>query len=609
MTTSPRFIRATYHPNLQVAEFIAEDGRHLLRSGGTLPWRLNNCGDLVSPVNGSGDPCPKHTRDYIGFAKPKDNNKHFFIFPDEETGRKELKASLCRKYAQCTLPELVKKYAPSNENNTEKYIKDLSKETGIGLHEKVVDLSNSQLDRLVQGIGKLEGVENHADSRREVWVPVSTIVATNGNRPLADEEIVLRQAGKETVLKSNEVGQFPPIPHGKDPIDVLHRTADDQLKPVGQIAGDKGQHWSLIAQVERFLGTSGPDEPPSNITQRRQSFVYVVQPHDTLSKIAAKFKISTQQIKSDNGRTNDLIHPGERLGIYGPLPPSGAKSQAKKSPPKAVASQEQGAPKPPPATHQAASARSDDGRGKPLAVISTDQGRAPWMAYAIAEAKRHKGAKEAEIEKTINYATEVHTGQKTMIGDPDPKKDQHPWCAAFVNWCLMKAGYPIENVSFYDHVAAKGRAHGFYEVRGEKDAATKKASIVRNPLFVQLLEPVYGAIAMVTSASGHGHHVGFVYAKSDNARVVLLGGNQSDQINFIEASIKPEPAVYKEDSTGKKIRVKKANPDHLMFFIPAAYARQAQEDVAKSVLPTSRAKALNKEFGIKVQKKDGDDTR
>jgi len=603
MTTSPRFIRATYHPNIQVAEFIAEDGRHLLRSGGTLPWRLNNCGDLVSPVNSSGDPCPRHTRGYVGFAKPKDNDKHFFMFPDAETGRRELKASLSRKYSQCTLPELVNKYAPSKENNTDKYVNDLIKETGIGSHEKVVDLSDGQLDRLVQGISKLEGCENHADSRREVWVPVSCIIASDGSRPLADEEIVLRQAGKDTVIKSNQVGQFPPIPHGKDPIEVLHRTADGRLKPVGQIAGGKGRNWSLIAQVERFLGVSGSDEPPSNITHRRQPFVYVVQPHDSLSKIATKFAVSVQQIKSDNGRRTDLIHPGERLGIYGPLAPSGAESKPKKALPKASVTTEKGTPTPPPAVRQATNVRSDEGQGKPLAVISTDQGRAPWMAYAIAEAKRHKGAKEVEIEKTTNYATDVHTGQATMVGN------NHPWCAAFVNWCLMKAGYPVENLSFYDHVAAKGRAHGFYEVNGEKDAVTNKASVVRNPLFVQILEPVYGAIAMVTSAAGHGHHVGFVYAKRDDAHVVLLGGNQSDQINFIDASIKPELAVYKEDSKGQKVRVKKASPDHLMFFVPAAYAKQARVDAAKAELPTSSTEALNRAFGIKTQKKDGDDTR
>ncbi len=603
MTTSPRFIRATYHPNVQVAEFIADDGRHLLRSGGTLPWRLNNCGDLVSPVNSCGDPSPKHTRGYVGFAKPKDNDKHFFIFPDEETGRRELKASLCRKYLKCNIPELVKKYAPSKENNSDKYAKGLSKETGIDLDTKVCDLNDSQLDKLVHAIGKLEGFYNQVDTRREVWVPVSTIGATDGRRPLAEEEIVLRKGGQDTVLKSNHVGQFPPIPHSKDPIEVLHRTADDQLKPVGQIAGDKGQRWSLVSQVERFLGISGPDDPTGDAIKRRRPFTYVIQPHDTLSKIAAKFETGVALIKTDNKLRSDTIHPGERLGIYGPISASVTAAPPKTSPPKAGSPKEGQAKAPPPVTHQAANVRSDDGQGKPLALIEPDQGRAPWMAFAIAEAKRHKGAKEAEIEKSINYATAVHTGQNTMVGG------DHPWCAAFVNWCLMKANYPIENLTFQDHVAAKGRAHGFYEVRGAKNAVTKSAPVIRNPLFVEISAPIYGAIAMVAAASGHGHHVGFVYAKRDADHLALLGGNQSDQINFIDASIKPEPPTYKTDSKGKRIKVKKGTPDHLKFFVPAAYASKASDEISKNTLPTSSSVILNKEFGITENKKGSDDTR
>ncbi len=173
----------------------------------------------------------------------------------------------------------------------------------------------------------------------------------------------------------------------------------------------------------------------------------------------------------------------------------------------------------------------------------------------------------------------------------------------------MKSGYPIENIGFYDHVAAKGRAHGFYEVKGEKDAVTKKAFVVRNPLFVQVQDPVYGAIAMVASAGGHGHHVGFFCAKRDDAHLVLLGGNQSDQISFIDASIKPRSAVYKTDSTGKKVRVKKVSTDYLLFFVPAAYASQAREQAIKSVLAIGDASEMNKVFGIKAQRKAGDDTR
>ena len=50
------------------------------------------------------------------------------------------------------------------------------------------------------------------------------------------------------------------------------------------------------------------------------------------------------------------------------------------------------------------------------------------------EAREYKGETEETIQKTHNYATRVHTGQATMVGN------DHPWCAAFVNWCLREAG-------------------------------------------------------------------------------------------------------------------------------------------------------------------------
>lgn len=130
-----KFISATYHTNIKVAEFVTNDGRRCLRSGGTLPWRINNCGDLSSPVNSKGEPNPKLTKNYIGFAKvPSKNNTdiyHFFIFPDYEAGRKELKRSLKRKYAAKNIPAVIEKYAPPRNNDTQGYIHKVLKETKL----------------------------------------------------------------------------------------------------------------------------------------------------------------------------------------------------------------------------------------------------------------------------------------------------------------------------------------------------------------------------------------------------------------------------------------------------------------------------------------------
>lgn len=221
--------------------------------------------------------------------------------------------------------------------------------------------------------------------------------------------------------------------------------------------------------------------------------------------------------------------------------------------------------------------------GTPLAMPAAAPALAPvdpvpWIKIAEDEARKFKGQDEAIIQKTTNYAKEVGTGQATLVGN------DHPWCAAFVNWCLMKAGVPVDNPTHADHVAAKGRAHGFYEVKGPKvvKGGDKGQPMVRNPLFVQLDAPVFGAIAMVANAGGHGHHVGFVYSQPSPNNVVLLGGNQGSTICFAQDNV----------VAGK------GQKNHLLFFFPAGNGWSPK---AARALGSDSAEALNKTFGIAKQ--------
>ena len=572
-----RFIAATYHHNLKVAEFIADDGRHLLRTGGTLPWRINNSGDLSSPVNSRGEPNPKRTRDYIGFAsvpnKARTSTYHFFIFPDYETGRAQLEASLKRKYADHCIPELVEKYAPSHDNDTKSYAEKLLRSTDIDEDKKIGDLSADELKSLVDAIEKLEGYHNEAHTRREIWVPVSTIMATDGARPLAEAEIVLRVNGKDTALKSNAVGQFPPIPHSREPIKVLQRTADDKLKELGAIEGDKGQSYSLINQFQRFMGMSGPDSPPPDANGQQKPFVYQVQPGDTLGAIAKRFRISVDKLRTDNRRRNDKLFAGELLSIHAAAPaelvPAKAAPRTVPAKQNAVSAKRPAPESMPPSAEKTQPARSDEGEGKPLALMPPDQRRAPWMVYAIAEAKRLKGMQEAEIEAGgTNYHAAIKDGVKSMVGS------NNAWCAAFVNWCLSQAGYPIDTKSIW---AARARGIRSHDLRDDK------GNLIQNPLFAQIDAPIFGCIAMEAYIkSGLGHHVGFVYAREDDNHLVVLGGNQSDRIMF---------AKYAAASKKNKLE----------YFVPVSYKEQAARDL-REPLGTGKAKEFNKEFGISLEK-------
>lgn len=329
-----RFISATYHPNLRAAEFIADDGRHLIRTGGSLPWRTHNIGNLVSPET-NGSPAPKKTKGYIGFAKPAESDHHFFIFPDDDTGRAQLKASLLRLHKDKPLNKLVAAYAPQHDgNDTTGYTRKLSKLTGIDADCKVKDLRESQLESLMDGIARLEGYHADIDTRKEVWVNVSHIQATDGTRPIVGEEIVLRSNGKETTLKSNESGQFGAIPHSKEGIEVLHKNADGELKKVGYLSPDKSQNLSLLTKVSEFFGSTAPVKPPSDTPQKKQPLQYVVLPGDSLSKIAQRFNTTVADIKQANRLTRDTIWPGQVLGIHGAPKKSAPEDHPKKAMPK-----------------------------------------------------------------------------------------------------------------------------------------------------------------------------------------------------------------------------------------------------------------------------------
>lgn len=569
-----KLLKAIYHSEKEVAEFIAEDGRHLLRSGGTLPWRIFNCGDLVSPINSQGEPNPKHTKNYIGFAHGKISGNNFFIFPDYETGRAELKASLKRKYAESSIKNTINKYAPSHQNDTQKYIDDVCRLTNLDEDTKLNALDETQLDQLIDAIERVEGYHNEADTRKEIWVNVSHIQATDGTRPISGEEIVVKTNEKEIPLKSNAIGYFPPIVHN-DSTEVFHKTVDAALVKLGSLPASHGQHFSLITKVAEFFAPNGPVKPTPPPISGKHPLTYTVQPGDTLSKIATKFKIPLKQLKQDNHLTKDTILAGQVLGIHTQAPVIIEKTPPKKAAPKIKKEHKKHIT--PSITESVKSARSKEGTGEPLALITPEEGVAPWMKYAIAEAKRWHGEPEWVIEKgkpaddkthsekieAINYHTELGYKSRSMASVA--------WCAAFVNWCLMQAGYPI------DKMPHSGRAKSFY-MHNDSDT--------QNPMYIEIDEPIYGAIGMVDHGNGK-YHVGFVYAKDINNQnyIIILGGNQHDRIQFSPFQIKQS----------------KDDKDHLQYFIPASYAESVkkQGNIKLSFMDRDE---LNTQIGITSSK-------
>jgi len=604
----PRLISATYHPNIEVAEFICEDGRHLLRSGGTLPWRINNPGDLTARMV-DGVPAPRKAQGYIGFATTR-SGRTFLIFPDEDAGRAELKANLKRKHGGKTIPEAVPGYAPKKENNTEKYTSDLLKISGIPATRKIGECTDAELEKIMNSIAEIEGYHADADTRKETWVAVSRINATDGSQPLPGTEIILQRGDREEAVKSDAAGRFPPVIHPADNSTVHVKVTDPKSRKavtVGTIQGEVGTDFNLLAKFKRWKGVAGSEKINSSTHGQRRPMSYVVQPGDSLWKIAQLYRTSVEAIKEANGLGRDRIYPGEVLLIAGsgktksdsklstaPSPTvtatakspaeSAAVSPAAPSRPKVVS------PPPPPVPsgiRSSDSERSKEGEGKVLALINPVPGRAPWMSIAIAEAKIRYGKKEEVLEAEIDYHVEIGDGSKFL--------SQTAWCAAFANWCLLKAGYPVDNVGFRDRHATLGRAHGFYEM--------DEGRRIRNPLFVELDKPIYGAIAVATRRNGHGYHVGFAYGKAGGKNLILLGGNQDDRIKFSPFNMDAERVVQVIEKSGRRSQKIVKSKSYLKYFVPVSYYEQAKRDLASPGLESLDVDALNKTIGVPPEPK------
>ncbi|KWE66062.1 peptidoglycan-binding protein LysM [Burkholderia ubonensis] len=639
----PKFISATHDKATLTVQYVADNGDILLRSGGTIPWRFNNPGDMRPPPMHKGKRPPGVVRTHIGIGDSKSGE--FYIFPDYDTGWKEKFALLRRKYNAMSISDAMYVYAPPNENDTERYIAAICKGTGYDRTRRLDSMSDAELESMMTVMKQHEGYNNLVNTRHEQWIRTASVTLSNGAQPIPDQKVVVRAKGKEIVAKTDKTGQLPLMPFeaaGEQIQLFIEHSAG--LKQIGEIVTQaKSAAYVFFHDLITVSAPTGSHFAKDPVRHDKPAgFRYRIVSGDTLGKIAAKFKVSVEQLQKDNHLHSTRIFAGDYLYINMPKPEDGhsphSRAQQKPKPeaaPKPASSDRGGAhdggsasnekagdlsdivasvlgpvksagaggvpgaasqPKPASRTGEAhpgagashgevaraeaprtesdaaaASApaasslpadaaksgganatldRSKQGQGHPVALLNGDSKEAPWMAFAIEQAKLWHGQKEAVITKTINYHHEVGSALKSLVGDGNP------WCASFVNWCLKQALYKM--------TAAPADSQSFRH----------------SDNFVKIDKPVFGAVAVYKHRKGG--HAAFVYAQTSTGAPILLGGNQSDAINF-----------------GMQL------PSELKgFYVPAAYLKFAQEQLAKGVkLETSTPKDLNDEFHITFAKK------
>ncbi len=186
---------------------------------------------------------------------------------------------------------------------------------------------------------------------------------------------------------------------------------------------------------------------------------YVIQPGDTPMGIARKFGMSFDAFKAVNPGLCDasnhcrVLFPGQVLQVDAPAAPANPTQPAAGFVPKAP----------------------------------------PWMEVAL----REQGVAEwspGDNPRIIEYLASVG-----VRGG-----DETSWCAAFVNWCIMRSGF---------------RGHG-------TGLAGRWISYGRG------IAPAYGCIVVLQPLSaGASGHVGFLHAM-DQANVWLLSGNSANRVRL-----------------------------------------------------------------------------
>lgn len=127
--------------------YTGADGTRWVNVDGNLTWRANNPGALRTT---------NFTR-RMGQIGVTQNG--FAIFPDMETGRMAVFNLLkTNTYQNRTIAETMQAYAPWEDgNNPTSYANRVARYVGVSVHTYLRDLSDNQLNAMVQAINMVEG--------------------------------------------------------------------------------------------------------------------------------------------------------------------------------------------------------------------------------------------------------------------------------------------------------------------------------------------------------------------------------------------------------------------------------------------------------------------
>lgn len=126
----------------------------------------------------------------------------------------------------------------------------------------------------------------------------------------------------------------------------------------------------------------------------------------------------------------------------------------------------------------------------------------PWIKIAKKELGVHEVPGAGDNPRIVEYL------RSTTLPAPEKNNDETSWCAAFVTWCLEKAGVKSTKSAWARSYLKWGRELDDYES----------------------VDLWVGCICVLERGANFGH-VGFLMDWDDN-RVKLLAGNQGDSVSY-----------------------------------------------------------------------------
>lgn len=468
-----KYIDAAHDISTLTVEYLADDGTRYLRAGGTICWRFFNPGNVKASKTS--------VCNQLKISEGKTKSGNFMIFPDYQTGWEALKMLLSITYRDFRVDQLFYSYASEKGgNDPAEYTQFVIKKAQVNAEDCIKDMDIQTLERVMEAIKQMEGYYNKQDTQKEIFIPTTNITITDGNKPIANEEmkVVIDQCTYE--WSTNRYGALPAIAHlpGRNKIEVI-ATGPDGTDDIiySTTAGNISQNVLLLKKFQIFTAKTGLHQEGEKSTT-----VYIVKQGDTLSKIARKLHTTVKRLADLNDITNtNIISIGQTLKI----PDGTSKPQEVQPLPKDQ--------------HQVTTGTSD--KGYPQANIGVNSELAPWMKIAIREAKEWHGTSEGEI--LDNYHVLIASNSKYTL-------TRTPWCASFATYCLQES-----NVNH-----SKGYA------------TSSQFPVLERNKFVAIDKPTYGALIVFrnyydsTGKYASSGHIAFVYGKTKSGNIAALGGNQ-----------------------------------------------------------------------------------